>query len=131
MQQMKKEMNSHIANQEPFHTKTPFDLMKRAAIGKILFATDLSSTADRALPFASTIARRHGSTIYAVHVTQPDLYPFDPPSPWPPFPVAQLAFRQTAGNYLEEQFGDISHEILFDAGKTSQTLVKFIEEENI
>jgi nucleotide-binding universal stress UspA family protein len=131
MQQMKKEMNAHVANREPFHTKTPFGLMRPAAIGKILYATDVSSTADRALPFALTIARRHGSTIYAVHVTQPDRYPFDPPSPLPQLVVEQVAFRQTARNHMEEQFGDVSHEILFDAGKTSQTLVNFIEEENI
>ena len=97
----------------------------------ILYTTDLSFAAERALPYALEIARRYGSTIHVVHVMQRDIYPLVPPSAWDQMAKAEEAFRQESRKQLEEQLGAVPHEIVFRPGKTWQTLSGLIEEKNI
>lgn len=52
----------------------------RPRLKNILFATDLSSTAEMALAYALKIIERFGATVYAVHVLQPDIYPLPSPA---------------------------------------------------
>lgn len=54
------------------------DVARQLRLKNILYATDLSFAAERALPYALQIARRYGSTIYALHVTHPDYDPLRP-----------------------------------------------------
>src|SRR6266581_7800194 len=48
---------------EPEVTDRPFVTVKN-----VLFATDFSATSDAALPYATAICRRFGSTLHSVHV---------------------------------------------------------------
>jgi nucleotide-binding universal stress UspA family protein len=48
-------------------------------IQKILFPTDFTAASSAALPYAAAVARRFGSTIYAVHIIQPESYAHFPP----------------------------------------------------
>jgi len=54
---------SQIAVAEPEVTAKPF-----VSVKNVLFATDFSATSDAALPYASAICRRFGSTLHSVHV---------------------------------------------------------------
>lgn len=96
-------------------------------IKNILYTTDLSFAAERALPYALEIARRYGSTIYAAHVIQPLVSP----GAWPQKTKDEEVFRQESRKDLEEQLGSVPHEIIFQPGKAWQTLSKLIKEKHI
>lgn len=103
----------------------------RLRFKNILYASDLSFAAERALPYALEIARRYGATIYVVHVIQPDVYPLVPPSAWSKMAEAEDVFREESKRDLEEQLQSVSHEMIFRPGKTRQTLSQLIEEKRI
>src|SRR5437763_14381346 len=48
------------------------DIGTRLSLRSILFATDFSSHADRAFPFAFRFAQRYGATIHVAHVIPPE-----------------------------------------------------------
>jgi nucleotide-binding universal stress UspA family protein len=107
------------------------DSTTRVTFKNMLFATDLSSSAENALPYAVEIARRNHATVYAVHVIGPDVYPLVPPAAWPKFAEDEKEFRRESRHRLDEQLRDLSHEIIFQAGDTWPTLAKVIEEKRV
>jgi nucleotide-binding universal stress UspA family protein len=72
-------------------------IASQLTLKNILYATDLSFAAERALPYALEMARRYGSTVYAVHAIHPDYDPLVPPSAWPNLEQDEEIFRQGAG----------------------------------
>jgi nucleotide-binding universal stress UspA family protein len=111
-------------------TKVP-NVATRLRFENILYATDLSFAAERALPYALEIARRYGATIYVVHVIQPDVYPLVPPSAWSKMAETEAVFREESKRDLEEQLQSVPHEIIFRPGKTWPILSQLIEEKQI
>ena len=107
------------------------NLATRLRFQNILYATDLSFAAERALPYALEIARRYGATIHVVHVIQPDVYPLVPPSAWSKMAEAEEVFREESKRDLEEQLKSVPHEIIFRPGKTWPILSQLIEEKQI
>lgn len=101
------------------------------ALKNILYPTDLSATAERALPYALGITRRYGSIIYAVHVIQPDVYPLVPPAAWPKMATDEEMFRRDAEAVLKERLQGVSHELIFRVGEVWQTLSEIIQEKQI
>jgi nucleotide-binding universal stress UspA family protein len=102
------------------------------AFKNILFATDFSSTAELALPYAIEIARRSGATIHAVHVVQPDIYPLVPPSEWPKIAQEEKEFREgKKKNQLERELQGLPHEFLMPQGDVFQNLANIIEDKSI
>ncbi|MGA7854238.1 MAG: universal stress protein [Candidatus Acidiferrales bacterium] len=97
----------------------------------ILFATDLSFAAERALPYALEIARRHGSTIYAVHVIHPGYYPLAPSSAWPQLAEDEEIFRQESRKDLERELQGARHEIIFQPGETWPILSELMDDKQI
>jgi nucleotide-binding universal stress UspA family protein len=97
----------------------------------ILFATDFSATADRALPYAVEIARRSLATIHAVHVSPPDVYPQLPPAEWPEIAHDNEEFRARKKNQLELELQELPHEILFLKGDVWENLEEVIESRNV
>jgi len=104
-----------------------FDSRSRALFNSILFATDLSPAAERALPVALDLARRYRSRLYAVHVTQLYLSPVAEPSQ-----RSQIAqeedSRSRAMQFLQEQFRDVPHEVILQSGEVWPTLSALIRE---
>ncbi len=102
----------------------------QVTIRHILFATDFSATAGRALPYAVRIARRSVATIHAVHVIAPDA---DSPSPLTEHSAASDAeeFRVNKNNQLESDLQGIPHEILFLRGDVWQNLENVMETRNV
>lgn len=107
------------------------NLATRLRFQNILYATDLSFAAERALPYALEIARRYGATIHVVHVIQPDVYPLVPQSAWSKMAEAEEVFREESKRDLEEQLKSVPHEIIFRPGKTWPILSELIEEKQI
>jgi len=128
---MQSQMGTQRVREYQYEMNRAFGLMRRGAVQRILLATDVSAGVDRALPFAIEIARRHGSTVYAMHVTGPDLYPFPPPSPWPMLDRDAAELRDKSKMRLDEELAGVSHEIIFQAGETWETISKFIEARKI
>jgi nucleotide-binding universal stress UspA family protein len=107
------------------------DVIGQLTLKNILFATDLSSAAERALPYALEIARRYGSTIYAAYVIEPEVYPLVPPTAWPKMAEQEEVFRKESRKDLEERLQAVPHKIIFQQGKVWQTLSEIIEEKEI
>jgi nucleotide-binding universal stress UspA family protein len=100
-------------------------------IKNVLYATDLSFAAERALPYAYGIARRHGATIYVVHAIQPDIYPFVPPTQWPKMAEDEEVFRRESKAELEKQLEDVPHDLIFERGNVAQVLARIIDKKKI
>ena len=103
----------------------------RFAFRRILFATDLSTAAEKALPYALEIARRYGARLYAVHATTPGGYPYAPVAAWPQLEEQEAEFRSQARKRLERHLEGIEHETEFREGKVLSVLSDSIKDKQI
>jgi nucleotide-binding universal stress UspA family protein len=103
----------------------------RTSLNNILFATDLSPAAERALPFALDLVRRYRSKLYAVHVTQRAASPVVEPSHRSPIAQEEEYSRSRARRLLQEQFRDLPHEVILQRGEVWPTLSAVIREKQV
>ncbi|MDE3170155.1 MAG: universal stress protein, partial [Acidobacteriota bacterium] len=103
----------------------------RCGFRRILFATDLSSAAEKALPYALEIARRYQATLYVVHAIGPAEYPYAPVSTWPQLEEQEERFRLDARQRLERQLKAVPHEIEFRHGQVLEVLSQVISAKQI
>jgi len=101
-----------------------------SAIRNILYPTDLSLAAERALPYAREIARCYGSRLYAVHVREQGTDALVPTGTAKETAQEELAQRERTKD-LEELLLGIIHEIIFLSGRVCQTLITFIQEKRM
>jgi len=109
----------------------PSTVSGRLTFKHILYATDLSFAAEKALPYAMEIAQRYGSRIYAVHAVEPEVYPLVPPTAWPTMAKQEEEFRQESRRILEGILRPFPHEIIFRPGKVWEVLSEAIREMEI
>jgi nucleotide-binding universal stress UspA family protein len=93
----------------------------------ILFATDFSNAADRALPFAVEIARRSNATIHAVHVICLDRSPVLTPAQEAEIAKELEEFRVRKKNQLALELREFHHEFHILKGDVWDNLKKVIE----
>ena len=74
---------------------------ERWKIENILYATDLSFAAEKALPYAIQIAQRRKARIYAAHAIQPKAEPSLLLPNWPNLPEQEQIFREESRRELE------------------------------
>lgn len=103
----------------------------RFAFRKILFATDLSTAAEKALPYAIEIARRYGATLQIIHAVAPVGYPYAPVAAWPVLEEQEEQFRSQAKQRLEHRLQGMSHEIEFLPGQVMPVLRETIDNKQI
>ena len=103
----------------------------RIALKNILFATDFSSAADAAVPFAMQIARRYGAKVYGVHVNLFDDYTGVAPNAWAA--MAEAAEKETKedARRLNEQLQGIEHEVVIGEGNIWEVVSNLIKEKEI
>jgi nucleotide-binding universal stress UspA family protein len=103
----------------------------RIALKNILFATDFSSAADAAVPFAIQIARRYGAKVYGVHVNSCDDYTGVAPNAWAA--MAEAAEKETKedARRLNEQLQGIEHEVVIGEGTIWEVVSNLIKEKGI
>jgi nucleotide-binding universal stress UspA family protein len=103
----------------------------RFAFRRILFATDLSTAAEKALPYALEIARRYGAMLYVVHAIPPPAYPYAPVAAWPGLEQQEDQFRLEAKRRLERRLEGMPHETEFLHGQVLDVLREAIESKQI
>lgn len=97
----------------------------------ILFATDFSPAAEKALPYVVELARRYSSTVFTVHVKQPDVYPLATPAAWPKLAQEEEEFQRLSKQHLEEELQAIPHNLIFQVGDIWPVLSGVILEKGI
>jgi nucleotide-binding universal stress UspA family protein len=107
------------------------DTTSQVRIKNVLFATDFSPAAESALPYAVEIARRYGSTVYAVHVIQPEVYPLASPLTWVKLAEAEEEFRRRSTQHLEDQLQNLPHEVIIETGEVWPALSSLIAKKEI
>lgn len=94
----------------------------------ILLATDFSNASEKALNYATAIARLHGSKIYLVHVLRPDFTSVMPaPSDW----VRHEAEREMEALANRSELVPIAHESVVRMGSVWNVLSAVVHQENI
>ncbi len=113
------------------HNLNYFHTSLQVTFRHILFATDFSTTADRALPYAVEIARRSFATIHAVHVISPDGTPLLHPAEWAGIGHDGEEFEERKKNRLELELQDLPHEFLVRKGDVWEKLQEVIRDKNV
>lgn len=103
----------------------------KIVLKNILFATDLSPAADRAVPFAVQIARRYGAKVYGVHVNRFDDYTAAAPNAWAAMAEAAEEETKEDTQRLNEQLLGIEHEVVIGKGNTWELVSNLIQEKQI
>jgi nucleotide-binding universal stress UspA family protein len=102
------------------------------SLKNILYATDFSRYSDAALPFALSIARKYGSTIFAVHIVS--LLPFPSSSPTQAVQaLAAQAVREARESMqrIGARCKEVPHETLIRRGEIWTELSKIVKEKEI
>ena len=100
---------------------------------RILFATDFSSTAAMALPYAAAIARRFNAEIYVTHIIPPDAYQHIQASERD---ATLRQMKQSAEERIKillksSHFNNISFEILLEHGDILEVISTLVDTHQI
>ncbi len=121
-----------IVELEPWrHTLDTLRTASRISFQNILFPTDFSLTANRALPYAVEIARRTQGKIHAVHVISPRVSPAASPEEWSQIVQEDQNFRERGKVDLEHELQELPHELLFLKGEVWENLEQVIDEKRV
>jgi nucleotide-binding universal stress UspA family protein len=103
----------------------------RVSLKNILYATDFSSVAEAAAPYAAELALRYGSKVFAAHVRAPQVTGLVPPESWQV--VRDAAERQATeqADHLKSLFRGVENEVTVIEGGVWNELSNIIEEKNI
>lgn len=93
----------------------------------ILYATDFSGTAGRALPYAIEIARRSRGTIHAMHVIPPEVYPGLPPDQWAEMARKDEELRARKQSQLELELQELPHEFIARQGDVAECVKEAVK----
>ena len=104
----------------------------RSFLGNILWSTDFSAPSEISLPFASALARRFGSRLYAAHVISPHTEFFGPELPLMRLKLSeQMAVRKMSKVLDSQSLGDVPRENMVGLGKTSRVLANMVQDFDI
>jgi nucleotide-binding universal stress UspA family protein len=108
----------------------PATAKTRTRFENILFATDFSPAAARAIPFVKKIARHFQSNLVALHVRPPVVNPMTQPGTWPVDVEAAKVFDKDHREQLFDTFAGINTEVLIEEGDIQSRLDKATKEHN-
>jgi nucleotide-binding universal stress UspA family protein len=103
---------------------------QRVTFRNILFATDFSSAANSALPYAAGLARSFGAKLYALHVKEPANYAL-PPQLWEAARLADEREMQRVRQEVKHDFPELTPEILEGEGGVWPAMASAIESHEI
>ncbi len=95
---------------------TTLQTSKRVALKTILFLTDFSDSSEAAVPFATSIARAYGSTLYALHVLLPSAYSYMTPEAAASLLDAEDDRARAEMQRVEAQFSGLPNEAMIERG---------------
>jgi nucleotide-binding universal stress UspA family protein len=104
----------------------------KVAVGfrNILFATDFSPAAARAIPYVKKIAKHYDATLVTLHVRTPVVNPMTEPATWPTYLEAAKAQDEQHRKELLDTFAGIPTQVLIEEGSIQTCLEEAIEENN-
>jgi nucleotide-binding universal stress UspA family protein len=97
----------------------------------ILYATDFSPMAEVASSYASEVARRYGSKVFAVHIRPLDAYGMAPPESWPALKEASDFQAKEQAAHLSRLFQSVEHQAIVDQGSVWEMLSRLIANQHI
>jgi nucleotide-binding universal stress UspA family protein len=103
----------------------------RIQFRNILFATDFSPAAMRAIPIAKAIARNYDSNIVALHVRGPVVNPMTPPAVWPMVLEAEKQKDELRRGELLSYFAGIPAAARIEEGDILSHLAEAIKNDNV
>jgi nucleotide-binding universal stress UspA family protein len=105
---------------------------RRTPLKNILYLTDFSESSQGALPFAASIAREYDSTIYALHVLVPAIYP-NTPAEWVDAAAAiQEECAEKDMRRVAYQLAELHHATIVQRGvDIGETLERTLKEHDI
>jgi nucleotide-binding universal stress UspA family protein len=104
----------------------------RISLERILYATDFSRQSNDALPYALSLARRYGSTLFAVHVVS--LVPFQLSNAtleWQAIAAQAVREAEQAMAGLEPQIKGVPHELVLRKGDVWRELSTVAQDKDI
>jgi nucleotide-binding universal stress UspA family protein len=87
----------------------------RVRFRSILFATDFSSSANLAMPYAGGLARSFGATLYAIHVQEPINYAV-PPASWQSEEITRDAELHCLTDAVRREYPEITPHMIKGEG---------------
>jgi nucleotide-binding universal stress UspA family protein len=104
----------------------------RVPLQNILYATDFSRHSNAALPYALSIARKYGSTLFVVHAISLSPFPHSSPTlAWQALSDQAVREAKTAIQSLEPQLKGIPHEVLIRKGDIWSEICAIVGEKRI
>jgi nucleotide-binding universal stress UspA family protein len=98
-----------------------------AGFHNILFATDFSDAADRAIPYVKEIARHYDANLVALQVHPPVVNPMTPPQTWAADAAAAETLDRMHREHLLSTFVGIPTTVLIEEGGIQTGLQRAIE----
>src|SRR5450631_470409 len=104
----------------------------KAVIGfrNILFATDFSPAAARAIPYVKKLAKHYDAALVALHVRTPVVNPMTEPATWPIYLEAAKEQDEQHRGELLTTFAGIPTQVLIEEGSIETCLKEAIEKNN-
>ncbi|MGB8476548.1 MAG: universal stress protein [Candidatus Acidiferrum sp.] len=102
-----------------------------AGFHNILFATDFSDAADKAIPYVKRIAKHYEANLLALHVDPPVVNAMTPPETWSASAAAAEASDKAHKEQLLRTFEGIPTKVLIQEGDVQSRLQASINENNI
>jgi nucleotide-binding universal stress UspA family protein len=87
-----------------------------ATFKNVLFLTDFSSPANKALPYAAEVSRRYGAKLYALHVLPSDSHAMTPPETWPTLLEGAMSEAKQHAHELLSHLEGLEAEVLVRSG---------------
>ena len=97
----------------------------------ILYATDFSPMAEVAASYATEVARRYGSKVFAVHIRPLDSYGMAPPESWTALKEASEYQAKEQAAHLNRLFQGVEHQAIVEEGAVWDALSDLIAKQNI
>jgi len=107
------------------------EVQTRIELKNVLFATDFSSAAGVAIPYAAALVKRYGAKLHILHVRPAVVNPMAPPATWPALEKAATMEADQQRRELRTRFAGIEPEILIKEGDLWSNLAAEIEQRNI
>jgi len=110
---------------------TALDSHTRTSLKNILFATDFSSAATAAAPYAAEMAKHYGAKLFALYVRPPVVNPMTSPAGWKATEKAANVEEEQKRRELLKIFAGIRPEILIQEGDLWSNLNGVVEANKI
>ena len=103
----------------------------RIQFSNILFATDFSPAAERAIPYVKMIAKHYDARVVALHVAAPMVNPMTQPAAWPAVLEAEAVQREERRKELLAQFAGLPASTVVEEGDILYNVFSAIEKNHV